>query len=297
MKVFVTGANGYIGTAVVRRYRLAGHAVLALARSDASAAKLAEAGCEVLRGDVNDHASLLKGMAVSQAAAHLAAVQGNQGAAEMDIAAVKVMSEAVRGTGKRFILTTSMGVYSQAKGLVDEDTPLAPAPAQMWRQELEALVSGSAPAVNGVTVRPSLVYGRGSASRVLLSQLDAIRKAGTAAYAGEGTGLSSFVHLDDIADLYLIALEKAAPGQGLNAVGQQVPARDLARALASAAGTKTPPRSIPPESAQGEGARTTVAGGSSFVSGIATARLGWRPQGPGILHELLHGTLSGSRRT
>ncbi len=293
MNVFIIGASGYIGSAVTREVLKAGHSVTALARSEESAARLPVGDVRIVRGAVEDLSAIETGLASADAVIYLA-IQGIEGASDADRAALGRIVDRLRGTRGPLIVTSGLGVYVDTpEPLVDETTPLVDVPpSQTWRVALEQELLGSGAPV--VIVRPPLVYGRGTASPVLLAALRHARDRGEAVLAGTGANLIPTVHVDDLAAAYALALTKAPAGTVLNVAATPVMGWDLARAISYAAGL---------------GGRTVVRSPADVLSALGplggpymmdlrlsnfsvTQLLGWAPSAPSVLYELLHGTLS-----
>jgi nucleoside-diphosphate-sugar epimerase len=241
MRVLVTGATGLIGGAVARRLAAAGHSVVALARSDASAAKLAELaelGFEPLHGDLADTASVAFAARDVDAVVH-AASPNDQNAAAYDVAATRAIIEALRGTSKRFIYTSGCLVYGVTGDTpATEDGPLDPVELVRFRQALEAEILGSfADCVHPIVIRPAWVYGNHGGTAMMM--YSAAKEHGASHYVGDGQNRWTTVHADDLADLYLLALEKAPAASIFNgAHGPAIPLIEIARAASEGAGAE-----------------------------------------------------------
>lgn len=295
MKVFVTGASGFIGGAVTRALREQDHEVVALVRSAEAAAKLAGAGVTLAQGDVTEPASWATALRDVDAIVHTA-VGMKGGVNESDVAAVSAMIDALAGTDRPLIVTSGVGVYFGLRDTyVDEDTPLDGAiPSQVARVKLEAHVArGAERGVRTVVLRPSHVYGRGKSGVFTRIQLEYAKRTGAAAYIGDGGGLMSFVHIDDLAAAYVAALAKGHAGARHNVVAATLPTREVAEAVSYAAGAGGRTVSIPVEQAAAAwGPLGPLLERSPVASSLRAARdLGWTPRSPSFQWELLHGSL------
>jgi nucleoside-diphosphate-sugar epimerase len=288
MTVFVTGATGYIGTAVVQALRAAGHEVHGLARSPGAAEQLRKAGAEVVDGALTDLVVLARAARAADAVIHLGAT-GKTDQAEVDTAAVRAMLNAVEGSGKRFVYTSGIWVLGDTGDRVaDEDAPLAPTPLVAWRAEVEATVREAAAwAIRPVIVRPAVVYGRGGGTPGTF--VASARKKGVVRYVGDGTQRWPFVHVDDLAELYLRALEAPA-GMVLNAAaGPSLPVREVAEAAAEANGAQAEARPLE-EARERLGPYADALALDQQVSAARAATLGWKPSRPSVLDELRTGS-------
>lgn len=288
MTVFVTGATGYIGSAVVQALRAEGHEVHGLARSLSAAARLENAGVEVVWGALTELSVLYRGARAADAVIHLGAT-GNPDQGEVDTAAVGAMLNAVEGTGKPFIYTSGLWVLGPTGDQVaDEDAPLHPADIVAWRAEVEATMRDAADwGIRSVVLRPAVVYGRGGGTPGLF--VSAARKKGVVRYVGDGSQRWPFVHVDDLADLYVRALDTPA-GTVLNAAaGPSFPVVDVADAAAQANGAVT--ESWPLDEARrvlGSYADALVL--DQQVSAERALGLGWKPSRPSVIDELRAGS-------
>lgn len=277
MRILVTGATGLIGGGVARRLRAGGHAVVGLARSEASAGRLSGAGYAVARGDLADPDSVAAAARAVDAVVH-AASPGDADSAARDEAATRAILGALRGTGKRFIYTSGTLVYgATGDAPATEDSPLDPIALVRWRRALEGEVL-SAEGVHAVVIRPGWVYGdRGGGAMTMV---------GAARHVGDGSNRWSTVHVDDLADLYALALERAPAGSVFNGVhGPAVPLVEIARAAAGPGG--------PVEAWPIEEARRVLRDFADaialdqVVSGEKAERdLAWRPSRRSIVEEL-----------
>lgn len=281
MRVFVTGGTGYVGAAVVRRLVEAGHAVSALARSDDGAARLAASGSEVVRGALEDADALAAAARAADAVVHAAAT-GRAGQDAVDRSAVEAMLGALGGSGRRFVYTSGAWVLGDTGGAVAaEDAPLRPAALVAWRAEVERRVRG-ADGVRGVVVRPGLVHGRGGG--MAAGWVAAGRRKGVVRFVGDGAQRVNPVHVDDLADLYLLALDAPA-GTVLHGVAETVPTREAVEAAAAAAGARAEAWALEEaRAALGPYADALVL--DQRLSAEAARALGWAPSRPGLLETL-----------
>lgn len=295
MHLIITGASGFIGTAVARHLLAAGHRLTGLARSDASASRLAAAGVGVHRGDLEDAASLAPVLAAADGVVHIA-VGGPRGVTDVDQQAVQVMIEALEGRNAPLIVTSGVGVYAGiGLPVVDEDTPLdAPIPPQVARVRLEEqAVQAAARGVRAIVLRPAHAYGSGGCGIFTRIQIDYAARTGAAAYVGDGAVPYGTVHLEDLAAAYVAALQHGRAGARYNIVGHTVSTRELAGAVADATGAEG--RTVSLSAAQAQEAWGPLAGvliAAPNISSLrATRELQWTPQAPTMTHELIHGSL------
>jgi nucleoside-diphosphate-sugar epimerase len=294
MKVFITGASGYIGTAVVERLRAAGHQLSGLARSDAAAAKLEASGVAAVRGDLSRPESLTAAARASDAVISL----GTANAGAVDAPAVKALLQALEGSGKTFIYTSGIWSHGDTGGrVVDETTPPDPVELVAWRVVVEQEVLDAAErGVRSVVIRPAVVYGRGAGIPAEWAQ--SARTQGAARYIGTGKNRWPAVHVDDLADLYLLALERAPAGTLLLAVNDDEPhpVAELAAAASRGAGAGGRTLSWPLEDAR---QKLGAYADALVLDQRASARrahelLGWSPRRPGILEDLERGSYAES---
>jgi nucleoside-diphosphate-sugar epimerase len=296
MRVFLTGATGYIGTAVAERLRAAGHQVAGLARSDAAAGRLRAAGVEAVRGDFTDPASV--GAAARTADGTISMATAYDPA--VDAPAVDAILQALEGSGKPFIYTSGIWSHGDTGGkVVDETTPPRPLPMVQWRQAVEDRVLAAAGRnIRTIVIRPAIVYGRGGG--ILGGFAKSAREEGAARMVGNGENRWPLVFVDDLADLYLLALERASPGTLLLAVsGPAVRVRDLATAASRGAGANGRVIAWPLEEARAElGEYADALALDQQASGErARNTLGWQPRGPDPLEDLERGSyVSRARR-
>jgi nucleoside-diphosphate-sugar epimerase len=289
MHVFLTGATGYIGSAVAQRLKAAGHEISGLARSEAAAAKLKAAGIRPVRGDFADPGAVGAGARAADGVISTATTYD----AGIDGPAVDAILAALAGSDKPFVYTSGIWSHGDTAGaIVDEDSPPRPAELVRWRVALEDRVRGAASrGVRSVVIQPAIVYGR--AEGILAGLVDSARQEGAARFVGTGKNRWPLVHIDDLADLYLLALELAPAGTLLLAVGG--PSRtvaDLAAAASRGAGAGGRTAAWPLEEARktlGPYADALVLD-QQATSRRAETLLGWRPHAPDPIEELERGS-------
>jgi len=288
MRVLVTGATGLIGGAVARRFAAAGHDVVGLARSETSAAKLAGMGYQTAYGDLEDTDSITNAVQSVDAVVH-AASPNDQNSAAYDEAATRAIIDALRGTSKRFLYTSGCFLYGATGDTpATEDSPLDPLELVRFRQALEGEILDAADdGVHAIILRPAWVYGNHAWTTMMM--YGSAQEHGAARYVGNGQNRWTCVHVDDLADLYLLALEKAPAASIFNgAHGAAIPLIDIARAASESAGAEGRVSAWPlDEARQSLGGFADAIACDQLVSGERAKReLGWRPSRHSILHEL-----------
>jgi len=294
MQVFLTGASGYIGGAVADRLRAAGHDVSGLARSEAAAAKLTAAGIRPIRGDFAVPATVAEAARGADAVISLATTYNPA----VDGPAVDAILDALAGSDKPFLYTSGIWSHGNTGGaVVDESSSPRPAAIVAWRQAVEDRVrAGAKRGIRTVVIRPAMVYGRGGG--ILAGFVESARKEGAARYVGTGENRWPFVHVDDLADLYLLALERAPAGSLWLAVdGPSLPVREVAAAASRGAGKAGRTVATPLEEARRElGPYADALALDQQASGQrARDLLGWRPHRPNALEDLERGSYTGNR--
>jgi len=289
MQVFLTGATGYIGTAVADRLRAAGHKLTGLARSDAAADRLTAAGIRPVRGDFSDPESVGSAARSADGVISLATTYNPA----VDGPAIDAILDALAGSDQPFVYTSGISSHGDTGDVVvDETTPPKPAALVQWRQAVEDRVrEGAKRGIRTVVIRPAIVYGRGGG--IPAGFVDSARKEGAARYVGTGENRWPFVHVDDLADLYLLALERAQAGSLLLGVsGPSHPVRDVASAASRAAGAGGRTTAWPLEEARKKlGAYADALVLDQQASGRrAQETLGWRPRHPDVLEDIERGS-------
>ena len=296
MRIFIPGATGYVGSAVVAELTNAGHDVVGLARSDSSAAALNALGIEAHRGDISALDSLRSGAAAADgviyaANQHISETTDSAARAQVERNAVEAIGRELDGTGKPFVVTS--GVIGRTPGrLLTEDDYADASPLTALRLPVEASVLALADRgvrSSSVALAPT-VHGVGDA-RGFVSMLIAIAiDRGVSAYVGDGANRWPSVHRLDAARLFRLAIETAPAGTRLHAVAEEgVPFRDLAQAIGSH--LSLPVASIDPEHAPNHFSflAPLVALDSPVSNALTRKRFGWEPTQPTLIADIADG--------
>jgi nucleoside-diphosphate-sugar epimerase len=294
MRVFVTGASGHIGSAVVPELLSAGHQVVGLARSDASASALEAAGAEVRRGDLNDLDGLQEGAAAADGVIHLAydhdwmRTGDFQGAVAGDLRAVKALGAGLEGSGKPFVGTCGTGMLAMA-GISDRPGTERDVLDGGPRIDAENHVIGLAEhGVRSSVVRlPPLVHSTLDRHGFAPTLIAIARDRGVSGYVGDGSNRWPAVHTLDAAHLYRLALESAPAGTRLHAVADDgVPFRDIAEVIGRMLGVPTAP--VAPEAADEHFAFLArfISMDNPSSGELTRELLDWAPTHPGLIEDL-----------
>jgi nucleoside-diphosphate-sugar epimerase len=286
MRIFVTGASGWIGTGTVRELLNGGHSVLGLARSDASAERIAALGADVHRGDLDDLDSLRSGTEAADGVVHLGYdhdFSRSAAAVALDRAAIETMGAATK-PGGAFVIAS--GVAGLTPGRPAAETDQGDRAGSSRAANAEVALGLAERGVRSVVMRfAPTVHGRGDHGFVA-GLVRIARTTGVAGYVGDGAGRWAAVHRDDAAVLVRLAVERGEPGSVAHAVAEQgVPTRDIAAAIGRGLGV--PVASRP---AEHFGPLGRFAGADlPALSDITRARYGWTPVQAGLIADLDEG--------
>lgn len=294
MRVFITGGTGFIGSAIVQELLKAGHQVLGLARSDASAKALAAAGAEVHRGDLQDLDSLRRGAASSEGVIHNGFIHDFsrfKEVCEVDRRAVEALGGELAGSNRPFVVTSGTALIAPGRLATENDVSGVDSSVLPRVATEEAATSLAARGVRVSLVRLSpSVHGDGDHGFVPML-ITMAREKGVSAYVGDGSNRWNAVHRLDAAQLFRLALEKAPAGARLHAVAEQgVVFREIAEVIGKRL-------NLPVVSKSKEEAASHFGWFTHFASldcpassQLTQERFGWRPARPSLIEDLERGS-------
>jgi nucleoside-diphosphate-sugar epimerase len=319
MKILVTGATGFVGSAVARRLTQQGHTVLGLSRSVGAAARVEAAGLTPVHGDFGDPATLAEPASQVDAVVSTASIGQVEGTADgftKDRDAVAAMTAALRDLGKPFIFTSGSAIFgvftkgeaSPTKFEENHPVPLppsifAPPEAGVPQPLIEGFSGSMAPRaetemavlkatdIRGIVIRPGLIYGEGKGYD-LPNLIALARKHSAAPYLGAGGVRQGFVHIDDLVDLYMLALERGPAGSMLHAVTDEVALGNLAQAVSRLDGAqgRTESLSLMQMYARGSGRGVSLSVNKRLASDKTRQLVGWSPKRYDILEDVEYGS-------
>ena len=288
MRIFVTGATGFIGTPTVKELISAGHKVLGMARSDAGAKSLAALGADVHRGSLEDLDSLRKGATTSDAVIHLGFLHDFskfKENCEIDKQAIEALGSVLAGSDRPLIVTSGTAGLATPGQVATEDTvvpPDFPFPRVSEQTALALVAKG----VNASVMRLPQVHN--TVKQGLVTYLIAVaREKGVSAYVEEGRNRWAAAHVLDVAKLYRLALEKHEAGAKYHAVAEEgVAMRDIAEVIGK--GLKVPVESLSTDEARAHFGFLSMFASHDLRASSAQTRkkLGWNPTGPGLIADL-----------
>lgn len=290
MRVFVTGATGFVGSAVVEDLIQAGHQVLALVRGDEAAAKVALAGAEAHRGDLSAPATLAAAARACDGVIHTAFIHDFSNMAESaktDLAAIEAIGAALAGSGKPFVVTSAIGVLPSGRPVSENDAAMSGSAGAHRVPSEQAALALAGRGVRAMVVRlPPSVHGDGDHGFVP-ALIGIARKQVVSAYIRDGMNRWPAVHRLDAARLYRLALESGVVGTAYHGVAEDgVATRHIAEVIGRR--LNLPVVGITDEQVAGHFGWLGRFFGSDWLASSALTRqgLGWRPMHPGLLEDL-----------
>jgi nucleoside-diphosphate-sugar epimerase len=289
MRIFVTGAPGWIGSKVVPDLLSAGHEVVGLARSDASAAKLEAARAEVVRGDLDDLDTMRAAAAGSDGVIHLAYnhdFTDLEAAAKADARVIRAFGAALEGSDKPLVIASGTPNLN-GRVATERDQPGAEGPLAARGANARAAIAMAGRGVRSCVVRlPRSVHGEGDLHGFIPRLIAIAREKGVSGYVGDGSSRWPAVHALDAARLFRLAVEEAPAGSTLHAVADEgVPTREIAVCIGQH--LKLPTASVPAEDFGFLG--LVLAGDMPASSALTRELFGWRPVQPGLIEDLNQG--------
>lgn len=281
MYVLLTGATGYVGSNVLAALRSAGHEVLAVTRSESSAAQARGAGAKAVVHDLTDTAWLVDELGTVDAAIHTAATGDGQNPA-FDDAVIDAVVRAFAGTDKQYVHTS--GIWVWGAGEVEEDGPLDPPTIVAWRLEREDRLLAAD--VRATIVAPGIVYGQGRGIVAGVLGAGPRTEDGALRLVGSGEQHWTTVHVEDLADLYVAALSGGLRGRVAGASGQNPTVREIAQAVVGADGRVLPESDDETRARLGAGFADALLIDQRATGALARATWGWVPRRPSLLEEL-----------
>ena len=285
MNILLTGGTGFIGSALLSRLVARGHQVTAAVRSAESAEKVSALGATPVTGDLTDSAWVVEQLHRVDGAVHTAS-PGDASSADLDAAVATAAVQAFAGTTKPYVHTSGLWIWGAGEGL-SEQSPLAPPALTAWRPGVEDIVLGAS--LRGGIVAPGIVHGHGAGLPNVL--LRGPRTAdGALTLIGDGQQHWSTVHVDDLADLYVLVLEG---GETVGRVVGVTAAAPTVRAIAEATGDPVAPEPVAATRARlGEAFADALLLDQQFDNGYALS-LGWAPSRPSLVDEVRGGDYTG----
>lgn len=294
MRVFVTGATGFIGSAIIPELIKAGHQVLGMARSDAGARSLVAAGAEVHRGSLEDVESLRSGAAESEGVIHCAFDHSAFGqdfskfieVCEKDKRAIEALGDALVGSDRPLVITSGTGMGNSTPGQPATEDHFDPNHPNPRRGSETAAAAVAARGVNVSVMRLPQVHNTVKQGLVTYA-VQLAREKGVSAYIGEGLNRWPAGHVLDVAHLYRLALEKAEAGSRYHAAAEEgISMREIAEVIGK--GLNVPVVSLSPDAAQSHFGWLALFAGFDMPASSAQTRqkLGWSPTGPTLLTDL-----------
>ena len=295
MKVFCTGASGYIGGSVAAHLVAAGHHVTGLVRTREKADAVRTRGIQPLLGTLDDGECLAQAAQAADMVVNAASADHN--------GAVAALLGALAGSGKLIIHTSGSSIVgTRARGhrsdaIFDESSPVTPSPARAARVALnDVILSHRDKGCRPVIICPSLIYGLGHGAAPHSMQVPLLinlaRKRGCAAHAGPGENIWSNVHIDDLVTLYALAIEKATAGAFFFAENGENSMREICEAINRMLGDEAAPSAMSMEEAiaeWGEGLAEDTMASNSRVRAVRARQLGWKPKARSLIEEIEQG--------
>lgn len=296
LKIFMTGASGYIGGTVAAALRQAGHALSGLARSEGAADKLRAHGIEPVRGELGSHSIVRNAARVADAVINCANAE--------DPFSVAAIIEGLAGSGKPFLHTSGSSVVGDkvagklSPKVYHEDTPFEPLPEKIQRVAVQrAVLASAAQGIRSVVLCPSLIYGQGRGANPDSIQVPTLIrqavKSGVPRYVGAGENVWSTVHIEDVVEAYLLALERGRAGSFFFIENGEASLKAIVESIARLLGGKNAPQGWGIDEAIAEWGPMAVwfsLGGNSRINADkARTMLGWKPHGADLFHEIERG--------